>query len=138
MILFSSKLISKTSSINHGLLGLLFRVLCSLEHGINLSLESMDLSLKSSLGSHVSGVDGLHFIGSSSRVRDFHIKLALAGLILIGLDGFSQLSLVSLDGLQTLSIGLVGMIKSNFKLIDISFKFLLNAESLSFSSLFCL
>merc|ERR1719312_634587 len=133
MILFSSKFISKTSSINHGLLGLLLRVLSSHEHGINLSLESMDLSLKSSLGSHISRVDSLHFIGSHSRVRDFHIKLALgsfsrvkestaflnfsresssltlsntslfinllalARLIFIGLDGFSQLIPVSLD-----------------------------------------
>merc|ERR1719312_1561976 len=174
MILFSSKFISKTSSINHGLLGLLLRVLSSHEHGINLSLESMDLSLKSSLGSHISRVDSLHFIGSHSRVRDFHIKLALdsfsrvkestallnfsgqsssltlsnssllinllalARLIFISLDGFSQLILVTLDCLQALSICLVGMIQTNFKLIDISFKFLLDAKSLSFSPLFSL
>merc|ERR1719259_1084756 len=135
-------------SINHSLLGLLLRVLSSLEHGINLSLESVDLSLKTSFGSHVSGVDGLHLIASRSGVRDLHVKLALsntsllidllalAGLILKGLDGFSQLSLVSLDGLESLSIGLVGMVKSNFKLIDISLKFLLDAEWFSLGSLF--
>merc|ERR1711926_14132 len=172
MILLRSKLISKASSINHSLLGLLLRVLSSLEHGINLSLESVDLSLKTSFGSHVSGVDGLHLIASRSGVRDLHVKLALsslsrvkegtallnltregsslalsntsllidllalAGLILKGLDGFSQLSLVSLDGLESLSIGLVCMVKSNFKLIDISLKFLLDAKSFSLGSLF--
>merc|ERR1711926_53940 len=172
VILFCSEFISKASSINHSLLGLLLRVLSSLEHGIDLSLESVDLSLKTSLGSHVSGVDSLHLIASRSGVRDLHVKLALsslnrvkegtallnltregsslalsntsllidllalAGLILKGLDGLSQLSLVSLDGLESLSIGLVCMVKSNFKLIDISLKFLLDAKSFSLGSLF--
>merc|ERR1712107_451137 len=77
MILFSSKLISKTGSINHSLLGLLLRILGSLEHGINFSLESVDLSLQASLDSHFSAVGDLHLIASISGVRDFHIKLAL-------------------------------------------------------------
>merc|ERR1719327_2551745 len=129
MILFSSKLISKTGSINHSLLGLLLRILGSLEHGINFSLESVDLSLQASLGSHFSAIDDLHLIASISGVRDFHIKLALgsfsrvkestallyftressslalrnstllrnllalASLILIGLNGLTELSL---------------------------------------------
>ena len=145
MILFSSKLISKTGSINHSLLGLLLRILGSLEHGINFSLESVDLSLQASLGSHFSAVDDLHLIASISGVRDFHIKLALgsfsrvkestallnftrersslafsnaslfidlltlARLILIGLNGLSQLSLVALDSLKSFSIDLVSM-----------------------------
>merc|ERR1719175_150760 len=129
VILFSSEFISKASSINHSLLGLLLRVLSSLEHGINLSLESVDLSLKTSFGSHVSGVDGLHLIASRSGVRDLHVKLALSSLsrvkegtallnltregsslalsntsLLIDLLALAGLILKGLDGLSQLSL----------------------------------
>merc|ERR1712130_131658 len=49
-LLLRSELISKTSSINHGTLGLLFRKGCFSSHLITISLEGMDLRLKLVLG----------------------------------------------------------------------------------------
>merc|ERR1719341_1696478 len=171
MILLSTELISKAGSINHGLLGLLLGILGSSKHRIKVSLDSVDSSLKSTLGGHFSTIDGLHFIACISGIINFHIQLALsslsrvkkslallnftrhssslalsnsnllnnlstlAGLILIRLDGVTELTLVALDGLQTLSIGLVGMVKSDLKFVDISLKLILDAESLTLGSL---
>merc|ERR1712095_60889 len=45
-------------------------------------------------------------------------------------------SLVALDSLLAFSIGLVGMVKGNFKLIDVRFKLFLDTESLSLGTLF--
>merc|ERR1719239_1207125 len=147
MILLSTELISKAGSINHGLLGLLLGILGSSKHRIKVSLDSVDSSLKSTLGGHFSTIDGLHFIAGISGISNFHIQLALsnsnllnilstlAGLILIRLDSVTELALVALDGLQTLSIGLVGMVKSDLKFVDISLKLLLDAESLTLGSL---
>ena len=42
-----------------------------------------------------------------------------------------KLALVSLDCLLALSIGLVGMVKGNLKLIDVGLQLLLDAKSLS-------
>merc|ERR1712128_133300 len=53
------------------------------------------------------------------------------GFILKELDGFTQLTLITLDGLQSFRVGLIGMIQANFKLIDFSLKLLLNTKSLS-------
>merc|ERR550519_1477677 len=58
-----------------------------------------------------------------------------AGCFFVCLDSLSKLALITFDGLQSLSIGLVGMVQSNFKLIDISFQLLLGTESLSLSLL---
>merc|ERR1711923_410203 len=41
MVLFRSKLISKTSSINHSLFGLLLRVLSLMKHVVNFSLKGV-------------------------------------------------------------------------------------------------
>merc|ERR1719348_2121651 len=57
VVLFGSQFISKAGSINHGLLGLLLGILSSSKHGINLSLKSVDASLKAPLGRHVAGID---------------------------------------------------------------------------------
>merc|ERR550519_2983454 len=46
-----------------------------------------------------------------------------ASCVFVGLDGLTKLSLVTFDSLQSLGIGLVGVIQSNLKLIDISFHF---------------
>merc|ERR1712029_446147 len=54
-LLLRSELISKTSSINHGTLSLLFRKGSFSSHLITVSLEGLDLRLKLSLGS----LDGL-------------------------------------------------------------------------------
>merc|ERR1719367_624304 len=64
VVLLRSELISKTGSINHGLLGLLLRVLGLVEEVINLSLHGVKRSLNTSLVSTSSGIDGVHLIDS--------------------------------------------------------------------------
>merc|ERR1711884_646019 len=61
-----------------------------------------------------------------------------ASLILESLDGLTELSLVALDGLQTLRVGLVGMVQSNLKLINFSLELLLDTEGLTLGSLLSL
>merc|ERR1719402_636803 len=51
------------------------------------------------------------------------------------LDSFSELSLITLNGLQSLRVGLVSMIKANFQLIDLSYTLFLNTKGLSFGTL---
>merc|ERR1719188_2328708 len=174
MLLLSAELISKTSSINHGLIGLVLGILGSNEHTINLSLEGVDGGLKLALAGHVTGIDGLHVVDSRSGVSNVILELsdgavgaikkslgllnfsgestslALgdadllsnlgsgASLILEGLDGLTELGLVSLDGLQSLRVGLVGMVKTNLKLVDLSLELFLDAKSLTLGSLFSL
>merc|ERR1719429_919363 len=75
---------------------------------------------------------------SSLALRDANLLSNLgsgASLILEGLDGLTELSLVALDGLQSLRVGLVGMIETNLKFIDLSLKLLLDAETLTLGSL---
>merc|ERR1719203_239840 len=62
----------------------------------------------------------------------------LTSFLLIKTLNITKLSLVPLDGLVSLSVSLVGMIKSNFKFIDIRLKLLLDAKSLSLGSRLCL
>merc|ERR1719158_2169848 len=174
MFLFSTELISKTSSINHGLLGLVLSILGRDKHTINLSLEGVDGGLKLTLASHVAGIDGLHVVDSGSGVSNIILELSDgtvgsikkslglfnlsresssltlrdanllsnlgsgASLILKGLDGLTELSLVALDGLQSLRVGLVGVVKTNLKFIDLSLKLLLEAETLTLGSLLSL
>merc|ERR1719275_349472 len=45
--------------------------------------------------------------------------------------GLLQLALVALDGLQALRVGLVGMVKTNLELVDLTLKGLLDAEGLT-------
>merc|ERR1719333_610629 len=173
MVLFSSELISQPSSINHGSLGFLLRVLGILEGLINLGLESMDNRFQATLVMHSLGVDDLHLIDSSASIRQFRIQLALStlsriqkstrllnlttesiglafsnanslhdflaltGLFLKSLDGFAEVSLVTLDGLLAFSVSLVGMVKGNLKLIDVRLKLLLDAKSFSLGTLLC-
>merc|ERR1719273_481359 len=61
-----------------------------------------------------------------------------ASLILESLDGLTELSLVALDGLQTLRVGLVGVVQTNLKLIYLSLELLLDTESLTLGSLLSL
>merc|ERR1719394_1548661 len=76
MLLFSTELISKTSSINHGLLGLVLSILGRDKHTINLSLEGVDGGLKLTLASHVTGIDGLHVVDSGSGVSNVILELS--------------------------------------------------------------
>merc|ERR1719323_1258210 len=78
---------------------------------------------------------------SSLALRDADLLSNLssgASLILEGLDGLTELGLVSLDGLQSLRVGLVGVVKTNLKLVDLSLELLLNTKSLTLGSLFSL
>merc|ERR1719220_3117524 len=78
---------------------------------------------------------------SSLALRDANLlnNLGLgASLILESLDGLTKLSLVALDGLQTLRVGLVGMVQSNLKLVDLSLELLFNTEGLTLGSLLSL
>merc|ERR1719266_3059678 len=57
--------------------------------------------------------------------------LAEAGSLLMLDLSLPQLALVALDGLEGLVVGLVGVVKGNLKLVDVTLKLLLDAESLS-------
>merc|ERR1712007_195172 len=160
MLLLSSKLISKAGSINHCLLGLLFRVLGLVEHVINFSMHGMDGRFKTPLVRASLRVDGSHVIDGTSCFSQFHISLLLATISRIKkstsflklslksistaisqtslLSNLTKLSLVPLDGFVSLSIGLIGMVKSNFELIDVRLKLLLDTKSLSLCSRFSL
>merc|ERR1712038_691188 len=167
VFLFSSQFISKAGSINHGSLGLLFRVLGLGEHVINLSMHGVNGTFKTALFSSSLGVNGGHVIDSTSGFTKLHVtsllgtisrikkgtrflKLSLKGIgtaisqsslfskvtllaafLLIETFNIPQLLLVPLDALVSLRVSLVGMIKSNLKLIDVRLQLLLDAESLS-------
>merc|ERR1719348_1397182 len=77
MVLFSSQFISQTGSINHSLLGFLFSILGSSEHGINFSREGVDVALEAPLGSHVTSIDGLDLINSGTGISNLSLNLAL-------------------------------------------------------------
>ena len=155
VFLLRTKFISKSGSINHGLLGFLFRILGLMEHVINLSMHGVDGRLKVTLLGIGLRVDGGHVIDRSPCFRKFQISLfldaisrvqqstalfkltlkgigfaiskssllsnllSLTALLLIELLSVSQLTLIPLDGLVSLSICLVGMVQSNLKLIDV-------------------
>merc|ERR1719348_247852 len=129
VVLFSSQFISKAGSVNHSLLGLLLGVLGSSKHCVDLSLEGVDASLKTPLGRHVAGVDGLDFIDGSTGISNFILNLSLgtvsgvnqstallnfsrqgSGLALRDADSFGDLSagtgfvFIGLDGLPQLSL----------------------------------
>merc|ERR1712112_169817 len=171
VVLLRSELISKSGSINHGLLGLLLGVLSLVEHVVNLGVEGVDCALNAALLSRGSGVDGGHLVdsisglaklslglslASLSRVQErpglFHLSgesigasvseagllghfLADTGLLGQSTLGLSHLSLVSLDGLLGLVVGLVGVVKSDLKLVDLSLQLLLDSQSLSLGTL---
>merc|ERR1719384_1778198 len=80
MILFRAELISKPSSINHRLLGLLLRVLGLREHVVNFSMHGMNSGLKVTLLSRGLGVDGGHVIDSRPGVSQLHLCLLLAAV----------------------------------------------------------
>merc|ERR1719290_594832 len=98
MLLLSSKLISKAGSINHSLLGLLFRVLGLVEHVINFSMHGMDGRFKTSLVRASFRVDGSHVIDGTSCFSQFHISLLLATVSRIKKStSFLKLSLKSIS-----------------------------------------
>merc|ERR1719278_2307215 len=77
VVLLGTELVSKTSSVDHRLLGLLLGVLGSAEHGVHLSLDGVDGSLEAALGGHVAAVDDLHVVDGVATIGDLHLELAL-------------------------------------------------------------
>merc|ERR1719167_937876 len=77
MILLCPKFVSKTSSINHGLLCFLLSILCCYKHTINLSLHGMDGRFQLALGSHITSVDSLHVVDSTTSISDVSLQLTL-------------------------------------------------------------
>merc|ERR1712241_310464 len=78
---------------------------------LQFSLESIGLSLS-----------------KSSLLSNFHL---LAEFFLQERFSVPQLSLVTLDRLVSFRVGFVGVVKSNFQLIDVSLQLLLDPQSLS-------
>merc|ERR1719394_2383103 len=78
MILLCSKFISKTSSINHCLLCFFLCILCSYKHTINLCLHGMDGRFQLALCSHITSVDGLHIVDSTTSISDVSLQLTLS------------------------------------------------------------
>merc|ERR1719384_1402679 len=161
VVLLCTELISKTSSVNHCLLGLLLGALGLVKHVVDLSLEGVDGALEPALVSSRARVDIVHLVDGHAgfgqlrlslplaplgRVKEgaslFHLTLegvgpalseagllghllAETGSLLVVHLGLPQLALVALDGLQGLVVGLVGMVESNLKLVDVTLQILL-------------
>merc|ERR1719402_69796 len=92
---------------------------------VQQSLALLKLSRKSS-GLPLRDANLLHDLG------------ARASLILVQLDGLLQLALVALDGLDTLRVGLVGVVQANLQLVDLTLKSLLDTEGLTLGLLLSL
>merc|ERR1719430_921862 len=158
VVLLSAELIRQTSSIHHSLLGLLKHVinLCvhSMDSALNgplvtgspgvdgghlvdgrTALGELGLSLAlASLRRVEEGASLLHLSGKSigTAVGEgclLNNLLSLPLLLLIGALGFPVLALVALDCLLGFRVCLVGMVKSNLKLVDVSLELLLNPQS---------
>merc|ERR1719373_687778 len=78
----------------------------------------------------------LESIGTSVRETGLlrHLLAETAGLLILALS-LTELTLVSLDGLESLVVGLVGMVQSNLKLVDVRLKLLLDSQTLSLGTL---
>lgn len=167
VVLFSAQLIGKTSGVNHGLLGLLLRVLSLVEELVEVGVQGLQLGLEFPLGGGERSALGGQFVELFVSVAKFLFGLAagtvglfqqstgllelvlesvgttfgdaelfagiVAGALFLFQGGLEvlDLGLVALDVLLGLSIGLVGMVKSDFKLVDVSLKLLLHAQGLS-------
>merc|ERR1719378_734537 len=72
--------------------------------------------------------------GGGLALRDadlLHDLRAGARLVLVSLDRLLQLRLVALDGLQSLGVGLVGVVEADLELVDLALKSLLHPEGLT-------
>merc|ERR1719384_839549 len=63
-----------------------------------------------------------------------HLLADSGGLLVLAL-GLTKLTLVSLDGLESLVVGLVGVVQGNLVLVDVRLKLLLDPQSLSLGAL---
>merc|ERR1719232_1767996 len=100
--------------------------------GLSLSLASLGRVQKSSGLLNLS----LESIGASVREAGLlgHLLTKTAGLLILAFS-LTELTLVSLDGLESLVVGLVGMVQSNLKLVDVRLKLLLDSQTLSLGTL---
>merc|ERR1712117_412958 len=105
------------------------------------SISKLSLSLSLATVSRVKESSGLlnfslESIGTSVSKAGLlsHLLPGTASLLILGLS-LSQLTLVSLDRLESLIVGLVGMVKGNLKLIDLRLKLLLDSQTLSLGTL---
>merc|ERR1711963_887651 len=107
----------------------------------NSCLNKLSLSLTLATISRVKKSSGLFHLSTKSlgfalmKASLLIHLLASSRCLLIATLSFTELSLVSLDGLLSFIVSFVGMIKSNLKLIDLSLQLLLDSESLSLRSL---
>merc|ERR1719384_2905728 len=63
-----------------------------------------------------------------------HLLADSGGLLVLAL-GLTELTLVSLDGLESLVVGLVGVVKSDLVLVDVRLQLLLDSQSLGLGTL---
>merc|ERR1719322_1795302 len=166
MVLLSAELISKASSIDHGLLGLLLRALGLVEHVVDLGLQSVDGALDPALVGGGTRVGVVHLVDGHASLGQLGLGLPLAplggvkegtSLLHLALEGVGpafgkgsllghllpeaggllevhlglpQLALVALDALESLVVGLVGVVEGDLKLVDVSLELLLDPQSL--------
>merc|ERR1719336_1272523 len=166
MVLLSTELISKASSIDHGLLGLLLRALGLVEHVVDLGLQSVDGALDPALVGGGARVDVVHLVDGHAGLGQLGLGLPLSplggvkegtSLLHLALEGVGpalgkgsllghllpeaggllevhlglpQLTLVALDALESLIVGLVGVVEGDLELVDVSLELLLDPQSL--------
>merc|ERR1740116_834733 len=80
VVLLSTELISKTSSVNHCLLGLLLGALGLVEHVVDLSLHGVDGPLEPALVSGGTRVDIVHLVDGHAGFGQLRLSLPLAPL----------------------------------------------------------
>merc|ERR1719435_85036 len=115
-------------------------------HVVDCTTGISNVSLELALSTISSIKKSLAFFNFSRESCSFSFRDAnlfrdlstCTGFIFKELDCLSQLTLVALDGFQTLRVSLVCVVESNFKLIDFSLQLFLNTERFSFSALFSL
>merc|ERR1719188_935658 len=102
------------------------------ELGLSLSLASLSRVQESS------GLLDLSLESISTSVREGgllrHLLTQTTGLLGLAL-GLTELSLVSLDGLESLIVGLVGMVQGDLILVNVRLKLLLDSQTLSLGTL---
>merc|ERR1719472_585580 len=75
MILLGAEFISEASSIDHGALSFLFRILSGVKHAINLSLHGVQGSFQGTLGGKFLVVDGQHFVDRVASIGQIVVDL---------------------------------------------------------------
>merc|ERR1719150_563114 len=75
VVLFSTELISKASSIDHGLLGLLLRALGLVEHVVDLGLQGVDGALNPALVGGGTRVDVVHLVDGHASLGQLSLEM---------------------------------------------------------------